>query len=319
MLTACLPRCPPRISPRLTTRRGAGSNSLRPGRALPRHPGPPLRNYLPKPRLPVALSAMAASVLYAFSWNGPQSVERYDPAIAASSIVRLSSSSSRRRSHRTANRDRRSLNPPTGSATRRTRRSGRPASPRASPHPPKVREDTKTGAGLRPRGIASPAAEVFPTCPRCPGQTPTCTDAARAEYSRPGVLTSPAEACAKMLTGGRACPRGTSLSPPCGSPRPPSGNAKTAQPPLRVPLVRVFPVGISDKNKKGGRPRWERPFPGPVVRGALGPCGMWERGRLTLTSPFGAAAEFHGTDDGGRPSWLGLGTAASRFPRSIAV
>jgi hypothetical protein len=91
------------------------------------------------------------------------------------------------------------LCPPTGSATRRTRRSGRPT----SPHPAqKCAKIQKPGAGLRPRGIASPAAEVVPTRPRCPGQTPTCTDAGRAEYSRPAFLTSPARGAREDETPG---------------------------------------------------------------------------------------------------------------------
>ena len=56
----------------------------------------------------VALSAMTDSIPSASSCDGPPSAERHDAAIVASSIVKLSSSSRSRRSHRTANRDRRS-------------------------------------------------------------------------------------------------------------------------------------------------------------------------------------------------------------------
>src|SRR4029079_2688487 len=59
----------------------------------------------------------------------------------------------------------------------------------------------KPGAGLQPRGNASPAARPSPPAPRC-RRPSTCKDVSRAELLRPAFFPSPARGNARCKTGG---------------------------------------------------------------------------------------------------------------------
>ena len=91
------------------------------------------------------------------------------------SIAKLASSSSSRRSHRTANRDRRSLGPPTAYATRKSRRNDQPISaitPEVRDLPRRGRACYLAATPLPPRGLPNPPpARSRYVCPPEVGKT----------------------------------------------------------------------------------------------------------------------------------------------------
>ena len=103
---------------------------------------------------------------------------------------------------------------------------------------------------------------------------------------------------ARTFIGGAGLSSRHPLSPPCGPPRPPPvSRPSTCYRPepsrrftpcvlhfTRPSCAATFPSWhVRQDHERRAASLGERPFPGP---GVLGPCGMWERGRLPLTHPL---------------------------------